>query len=160
MSSINVNISKQRLGVYDQQNQLVSEYPVSTSGYGIGNQQGSFQTPLGHHQICEKIGKNEALDEVFISRQPQGRLSVLKQQKAVLPDDIITARILRLRGMQLGVNQGQGIDSFERYIYIHGTSDEKNIGKAVSHGCIRMRNEDIAELFEKVEINCDVWIED
>ncbi|MDH5516836.1 MAG: L,D-transpeptidase [Gammaproteobacteria bacterium] len=160
MSSIKVNISKQRLGLYDRQNQLLAEYPVSTSAYGIGNQQGSFQTPLGHHKVCEKIGDNAAMDEVYIGRQPQGQLTKLQQQGRELPDDIITARILRLSGQQQGLNQGPGIDSFERYIYIHGTADEKNIGKAVSHGCIRMRNQDIAELYEKIDINCDVWIED
>ncbi|MDH5392064.1 MAG: L,D-transpeptidase [Gammaproteobacteria bacterium] len=160
MCSIKVNISKQQLRLYDRHNQLIAEYPVSTSKYGIGNQQGSFKTPLGHHQICEKIGDDEAMDEVFIGRKPQGRLSVLKQQSIDLPEDIITARILRLRGQQPGLNQGEGIDSFERYIYIHGTADEINISKPVSHGCIRMRNEDIVKLYAKVEVNTDVWIED
>ena len=159
MYSIKVNISKQMLTLYDDNQQLVSEYPVSTSKYGIGNQEGSFKTPLGQHQICEKIGDSMSEDEVFIGRQPQGRLTELQAQGRELPADIITARILRLHGMQPGVNQGRGIDSYERYIYIHGTADEEHISEPVSHGCIRMRNQDVIDLYEKVRLNTNVWIE-
>lgn len=160
MTSIKVNVSDQRLCLYDENHSLIAEYPVSTSMYGVGNQDGSFKTPLGHHQICEKIGEGMSEDEVFIGREPQGCLSELKAQNSQLPEDIITARILRLAGMQPGINQGEGIDSFQRYIYIHGTADEENISKPVSHGCIRMRNQDIIKLYEKVGLNTDVWIEE
>jgi len=160
MTAIKVNISKQLLQYFDQHNALVAEYPVSTSMFGAGNQSGSFKTPLGHHQICEKIGQKMPADEVFIGRQPQGRLSEIAGRGADLPEDTITARILRLTGLEEGVNKGDGIDSFERYIYIHGTADEDNIASPVSHGCVRMRNDDIIELFDKVDVNTDVWIEE
>lgn len=159
MTSIKVNISKQLLFLFDQQKKLLAEYPVSTSAFGSGNKDGSFQTPLGHHQICEKIGESMAEDEVFIGRQPQGRLVDLQTMGRPLPDDIITARILRLVGMEDDVNKGEGIDSYERYIYIHGTNDEEHISQPVSHGCVRMRNKDIIDLFKKVDLNADVWIE-
>ena len=160
MASIKVNISKQLLSLFDEDQVLIAEYPVSTSKYGIGNQNGSFQTPLGHHQVCEKIGENMAYDEVCIGREAQGRLADLKAQNRELPEDIIMARILRLSGMEQGINKGEGIDYFERYIYIHGTADEDNISQPVSHGCVRMRNNDIIDLYEKVSLNTDVWIED
>ena len=160
MSAIKVKIEKQLLQYFDRHNALVAEYPVSTSMYGVGSQNGSFKTPLGHHQICEKIGEKMSADEVFIGRQAQGRLSDLSSSGAKLPEDIITARILRLVGLEEGLNKGDGIDSFERYIYIHGTADEENIASPVSHGCVRMRNKDIIELFDKVDINTDVWIEE
>ena len=160
MYSIKVNISKQLLTLHDDKNAIVAEYPVSTSKYGIGSEDGSYKTPLGHHQICEKIGEGKDLDEVFIGREPKGRLADLKSQEIDLPEDIITARILRLQGMEAGLNQGGGIDSFERYIYIHGTSDESNISKPVSHGCIRMRNIDVISLYDKVDLDTDVLIEE
>lgn len=159
MNSIKVNISKQLLSLFDEHQQLISSYPISTSKFGVGNQNGSFKTPLGHHIICEKIGNDMSDDEVFIGRKPQGKLSELTAQGVSLPEDIITARILRLDGMEAGINKGEGIDSFERYIYIHGTADEARISQPVSHGCVRMRNRDIVELYEKVGQNADVWIE-
>lgn len=160
MTTIKVNVSDQLLRLYDEDNTLITEYPVSSSMYGVGNREGSFKTPLGHHLVCEKIGTGMPEDEVFIGRQPQGCLADLKARNIPLPDDVITARILRLAGKQAGINMGDGIDSFERYIYIHGTADVENISKPVSHGCIRMRNQDIIKLYEKVDLNTDVWIED
>lgn len=160
MYSIKVNISQQLLTLHDNDNTVVAQYPVSTSKYGIGNTSGSYKTPLGQHQICEKIGGGLEQDQVFIGREPKGRLVDLKSQGIELPEDIITARILRLQGMEEGLNQGDGIDSFERYIYIHGTADEKNISKPVSHGCIRMRNLDVISLYDKVDLNTDVLIEE
>jgi len=159
MTTIKVKVSKQTLSLFNDQQQLIAEYPVSTSVFGIGNKDGSFQTPLGHHQICEKIGEAMAEDEVFIGRQPQGQLTNLNAEGKELPDDIITARILRLVGMEEGINKGQGIDSYDRYIYIHGTHDEEHISQPVSHGCVRMKNKDIIDLFKKVELNTDVWID-
>ena len=158
MRFITVKISEQSLRLTED-DVLLAEFPVSTSSYGIGNQNGSFQTPLGHHRICEKIGESMAEDEVLIGRQPQGRLTDLKNKAVDLPEDIITARILRLEGLEPGVNQGEGIDSYQRYIYIHGTADEARISQPVSHGCVRMRNKDIIDLFDKVDVNTDVWIE-
>ncbi len=144
----------------DTSEHVLMEYPVSTSRYGIGNENGSFRTPLGEHSIAQKIGAGCRINEVFIGRQPQGVLEELKQGGASLPEDIITSRILWLKGLEPGINQGEGIDSFERYIYIHGTSEEELIGQAASHGCVRMRNKDVIELFDNVDENCRVLIQE
>lgn len=127
--------------------------------YGSGNRDGSYQTPLGKHRICEKIGDKASEHEVFIGRQPRGQLPHLRDSGAQLPDDIIMARILRLQGLEPGINQGGNVDSYDRYIYIHGTSDEDSIGRPASHGCIRMRNRDVMELYDIVEADCTVIIE-
>lgn len=156
---IKVNIQKQQLELSDETGKLLRVYPVSTSMYGTGSVEGSYQTPLGHHQVCEKYGDGCAEDEVFIGREPKGRLIELQHRDNDLPDDIITARILRLKGMQAGLNAGGDVDSYQRYIYIHGTPEEEKISQPVSHGCIRMRNQDIVELFELVKLNEDVFIE-
>lgn len=144
----------------DSNNKTLNEYPVSTSMYGAGNENGSFKTPLGEHSIAQKIGHECSPNEVFIGRQPQGVLDELRAQAHPLPDDIITSRILWLQGLQPGINQGEGIDSHERYIYIHGTSDEEKIGQPVSHGCVRMLNADVIELFDNVSDDCRVLIQE
>lgn len=156
---IKISIQNQILSLYDDNGHLLKQYPVSTSKYGIGNRQGSYQTPLGRHRVCEKIGTDSPLDEVFIGREPKGLLSELQKQGAELPEDIITARILRLTGLEPELNQGGDVDSFHRYIYIHGTADEKNISTPASHGCIRMKNQDIAELYELIDVDSEVVIE-
>ncbi len=159
VSRIIVDVSQQKLFALNPQQQVLFEYAVSTSRYGAGNQDGSFKTPLGEHSIAQKIGDGCASDEVFVGRQPQGLLSHLQASGTVLPEDIITARILRLQGLQPGINQGDGIDSYQRYIYIHGTADEASIGLPASHGCVRMRNDDVIELFDQVESGCRVTIQ-
>ncbi len=159
VSRIIVDVSQQKLFALNPQQQVLFEYAVSTSRYGVGNQDGSFKTPLGEHSIAQKIGDGCARDEVFIGRQSQGLLGDLQAVGACLPEDIITARILRLEGLQPGINQGDGIDSYQRYIYIHGTADEASIGLPASHGCVRMRNDDVIELFEQVDAGCRVTIQ-
>ena len=154
-----VDVSQQKLFALDSQQQVLFEYAVSTSRYGVGNQDGSFKTPPGEHSIAQKIGDGCAREEVFIGRQPQGQLSDLQAAGTSLPEDIITARILRLQGLEPGINQGDGIDSYQRYIYIHGTADEAAIGLPASHGCVRMRNDDVIELFDQVETGCRVSIQ-
>jgi len=159
-SHIIVNIARQQLYCLDNQDNLLSEYPVSTSSFGTGNQNGSFKTPLGEHSIAQKIGDGCAINEVFIGRQAQGVLDDLRAANIDLPDDIITSRILWLKGQQPGVNQGKDIDSYQRYIYIHGTPDEEKIGTPASHGCVRMRNKDVIELFDLVGEGCRVLIQE
>ena len=159
VSRIIVDVSQQKLFALNQKQQVLFEYAVSTSRYGVGNQDGSFKTPLGEHSIAQKIGDGCAIEEVFIGRQPQGLLSDLQAAGVSLPEDIITARILRLQGLQPGINQGDGIDSYQRYIYIHGSADESSIGLPASHGCVRMRNDDVIELFDQVEAGCRVSIQ-
>lgn len=143
---ITVSIRQQFLRVC-QNRREVARYPVSTSKYGIGNRAGSNKTPLGRHVICSKVGRNAGLGTVFVRRRKTGKVVRIIKSGAVAGRDWITTRILRLKGLDLGVNSGEGIDSFKRCIYIHGTPDEGRIGKPASHGCIRMKNKDIVELF-------------
>lgn len=151
-----IEISKQKLSLFNRTG-LVKSYPVSTSKYGIGNQSGSNKTPLGLHRIISKIGRNAHIGTIFKKRRNTGKTVTVyrKQAKAV---DLITTRILRLEGLEPGVNKGKGIDSFKRCIYIHGTPEEWLIGRPASHGCIRMKNRDIIELFNLVRKNTLVEI--
>jgi len=163
ISYIIVNIDQQRLYCIDHNEKKISDYPVSTSHFGTGNQNGSFKTPLGMHRIVQKIGGGCAINEVFIGRQPTGVLEDLLAKNEKLPEDIITSRILWLQGQEPGLNKGKNnqdeiIDSYQRYIYIHGTSEEDKIGQPASHGCVRMRNRDIIELFDLVNEGCPVLI--
>jgi lipoprotein-anchoring transpeptidase ErfK/SrfK len=154
-----VRVSEQRLYALDESGEVVAEYPVSTSKYGTGNRNGSYQTPLGKHRVKEKIGDRAGEREVFIGRQAQGDLDDLRETGVSLPEDIITGRILWLQGLEPGINQGDDVDSYQRYIYIHGTSEEDKIGTPASHGCIRMRNRDVIELYDRVDLDCTVIIE-
>lgn len=160
VSRIIVNIGKQQLYCIDHEDHILTEYPVSTSIFGIGNQNGSFKTPLGGHSIAQKIGAGCSLNEVFVGRQPLGVLEDLIAASEKLPDDIITSRILWLEGQEPGLNKGEGIDSYQRYIYIHGTDEEDKIGQPASHGCVRMRNKDVVELFDLVDEGCSVLIQE
>ena len=123
-------------------------YPISTSKYGNGNKSGSNKTPLGDHLICSKIGKNAPLGSVFVKCRNTGKLARIHRRSHPASSDLITTRILRLQGLQDGINCGDGIDSFKRCIYIHGTPEEHLIGAKASHGCIRMKNRHIIELFD------------
>ncbi|MDH5711493.1 MAG: L,D-transpeptidase, partial [Gammaproteobacteria bacterium] len=118
------------------------------------------QTPLGLHRIRDKIGGAMPINEVFIGRVPHGSLEECIENGVELPADVITSRIMWLEGMQPGRNQGGYVDTYQRYIYIHGTSDEEHIGTPASMGCIRMLNADIVELFRLVEVGTEVMIEE
>ena len=159
ISHIIVKISQQKLYCYSSEEKVLFEYPVSTSSYGIGNKNGSFKTPVGEHSIAQKIGDGCAVNEVFIGRVPQGVLEELQAKGHALSEDIITSRILWLQGTEPGKNNGEGIDSYHRYIYIHGTSEEEKIGTPASHGCVRMRNQDVIDLFNQVDEGCRVLIQ-
>jgi hypothetical protein len=121
-------------------------FTISTSRFGIGNREGSGQTPLGVHRIVEKIGDGAPLGRIFKDRLDTG----IDWQPALAEENLILTRILRLEGLEEGFNRGPGIDSFERYIYIHGTNQESMIGTPLSHGCICMKNSDVIELFDAV----------
>ncbi len=131
-------------------------YAVSTAANGLGNRVDSLQTPTGIHRIKQKIGGDEPLGMVFSARQPTGRVSNKTDNRE---EDEISSRILWLDGLEQGFNNGGVHDSYSRYIYIHGTSDEKRIGQPVSHGCIRMKNADVVELFDEVLVNDIVIIQ-
>ena len=150
---------------------VLKEYIISTSKYGLGNKNESFQTPIGIHKISKKIGDLCHIYTVFKGRVPlRGNLTLSELEKPINEkyhkkhikdcEDVITSRIMWLEGMEEGVNKGGNVDTYSRYIYIHGTAHEKLIGKEASHGCIRMRNDDVIELFKKVKKNTHVLILD
>lgn len=160
VNSITINVTNQQLDLHDDDGKLLQQYPVSTSKYGTGNTNGSEKTPLGLHRIKVKIGGAMPVNEVFIGRIPHGNLDECKERGVELPDDVIMSRILWLDGMEPGRNHGGYVDTYQRYIYIHGTNDEVSIGSPSSIGCIRMRNEDVVDLYRLVEVGSEVLIEE
>ena len=126
----------------------VATYPISIGKNGVGNREDSGKTPLGLHKICEKIGDGEPLGMQFKSREATGEVWT---QKKAPQENLILTRICRLQGLEDGVNKGTRIDSFQRYIYIHGTNQIEALGKeAVSHGCILLSNEDCLTYFNQI----------
>ena len=145
-----INIAQQTLTLYQQEREC-AQYIVSTAKNGIGNQQDSGCTPLGKHVIAQKIGDTAPINSVFVGRVPTGEVYDATLGHSSPARDWILSRILWLSGLEDGMNKGAGYDTYERYIYIRGTPDTEPMGVPFSHGCIRMRNTDIVELFEQVE---------
>ncbi|MGH8094467.1 MAG: L,D-transpeptidase family protein [Chthoniobacterales bacterium] len=144
-----------RISVRDQRLDLLlggavlASYPVSTSRFGLGSEEGSRKTPLGKFKIGEKIGDGLPIGTVFRGRIP------LRPEDATPPtDDLILSRILWLEGLE-----EHNANTRDRYIYIHGTNHEEEIGRPASHGCIRMRNTDLVALFDRVPPGAEVRIE-
>jgi len=143
---IKVVVSEQKL--YHRRNTgVICEYSISTASNGVGNAEGSYQTPLGKHRIKYKIGDGLSPRTFFVARQPMGEF---RQSDKSLCSDWILGRILWLEGMQRGINKRGKVDTFSRYIYIHGTDEEEQIGQPASHGCIRMKIDDVVHLFAHV----------
>ena len=154
---IEVDISEQRL--YLIENSLIkASYPISTSKYGEGSIENSFKTPLGKHSIKEMIGEEAEINTIFTSRINTKRSATIIDQFEDTDNDYVTSRIMWLDGEEDGFNKGGNVDSFRRYIYIHGTHEEGLIGTKASHGCIRMFNYDVIELFKLVNIGTKVLI--
>jgi len=160
VNSIKINVTEQQLSLFDEAGELLQQYPVSTSKYGSGSENGSEKTPLGLHRIKDKLGGAMPVNEVFIGRLPHGNLDECKERGVELPDDVIMSRILWLEGMEPGRNQGGYVDTYQRYIYIHGTNHEDSIGTPSSIGCIRMCNQDVVDLYRLVEVGSEVLIEE
>lgn len=137
---------------------LIRQYPISTAANGLGEANGSHCTPRGRHRIAEKIGAFAPLCSAFKSRQPTGEVWTPELDAEFPGRDWILTRILWLEGLEPGKNQGGTVDSHNRYIYIHGTNEEHKLGSPASHGCIRMKNADIAELFDLVKEGTEVRI--
>lgn len=127
---------------------VYKEYHISGAALGAGNQSGSNQTPLGLHRIKERYGEEVPLGGILKSRQFTGEVATIYTDSVDVEEDHVTTRILWLEGMEPGINKGGNVDSFNRYIYIHGTPEEGLIGQPASHGCIRMYNKEVVELFE------------
>ena len=155
--TIEIDISKQRLFLLDNM-EIVRSYPISSSKYGEGSTQNSFKTPLGNHVIKEMIGNNAIKNTIFTSRINTKRQAEIIHDAAKSDNDYVTTRIMWLDGQEEGKNKGKGVDSYQRYIYIHGTHEEGLIGQKASHGCIRMFNSDVIELFNDVKKGTKVYI--
>ena len=146
-------------------NKVIDKYPISTALNGVGNKENSGKTPLGIHRIAEKIGADAPLGTVFKARVSTHETTpILLTNEEYSSIDAITTRVLWLDGLETGKNKGYSedgqtlIDSYQRYIYIHGTDEEWRLGKPVSHGCIRMSNHAITKLYDKVWVNTLVVI--
>lgn len=157
--SVRVLLDVQRLE-FVENDDVVSEYSVSTSAYGPGELEGSEKTPRGRHEVAQKIGAGEPRAAVFINRKATGEICTPQLMELDPTRDWILSRIIWLRGLEEGRNQGGSVDTQSRYIYIHGTPEEDRIGQPASHGCIRMRNDDVIELFELVNPGTPVEIVD
>lgn len=156
---LSINIANQALVVCSADGAVLASYAVSTALNGPGERDSSGCTPRGEHYIRARIGAGQPLNAVFRGRRPTGEI-YSPYLAAEYPDrDCILTRILWLCGRQWGHNRGPGVDSFRRFIYIHGTPDTEPMGVARSHGCIRMRNSDIAELFDRVPAGMRVLIQ-
>ncbi len=134
---------------------VVERYACSTSRFGNSNRENSLKTPLGIHRIREKYGAGAPPGRVFRDREDTGEDWDHKQNG----DNLILTRILRLEGLEEGINRGPGVDSYERYIYIHGTGREDLIGTPLSHGCVCLRNQDVTLLFDTVPEGTLVYID-
>ena len=137
---------------------LIKVYQISASKYGIGSESGSNKTPRGLHLINAKFGGGVPAGGIFEARSYTNKKARIYTDKTDVKSDRITSRILSLQGLEPGINKGSGIDSLKRHIYIHGTNEEGLIGTPASHGCLRMKNKDVIDLFSKVPKGTLVYI--
>ena len=132
--------------------------PFSGASAGLGSKAGSNMTPPGWHRVAERFGAGAAPGTLFVSRRATGRVLGPAEWNAPDPaEDAVLTRVMWLEGLEPGVNKGPGIDSHERFIYLHGTNQEQKLGTPASHGCLRFSNADVAKLFdlsEGVELYC------
>ena len=154
---LDICIASQELTVYEDGNRVQS-YPVSTAKNGAGELMGSECTPTGWHRIRAKIGEGQPLYAVFTGRRPTGEIYSPELGKQYPKRDWILTRILWLGGLEPGKNRYGKVDTAWRYIYIHGSPDELMTGKPDSHGCIRMLNADVLDLFNRVDAGFKVYI--
>jgi lipoprotein-anchoring transpeptidase ErfK/SrfK len=158
MPRIEISIPDQTLTLRSDEGKLLKRYLVSTSRNGAGEQQGSFCTPRGEHIVRAKIGAGQPLNAVFVRRRPTGEIWTPELAGRSPGRDWILTRILWLSGCELGRNRLGKVDTMRRYIYIHGSPDAVDMGRPGSIGCIRMRNQDVVELFELVPPATEVGI--
>lgn len=144
---IHIDLATQSLELREA-DQVLMRFPISSSARGVGTEPGSLKTPTGRFCVSEKIGEGQPQGMIFRSRVPTGELG-----SADSPEDLVQTRILRLHGLEEA-----NANTLERYIYIHGTNHEAQIGTPASHGCIRMRNADVVALFDAVQPGTTVRI--
>jgi len=148
-TSLHISVRDQRLTLKSGE-ESVRTYPVSTSRFGLGSEEGSMKTPLGQFRVAEKFGADAPVGTVFKSREPVGF-----RDEHPRDEDLVLSRILWLDGLE-----AHNANTRDRFIYIHGTNHEHKIGEPVSHGCIRMKNADLVELFDMIEPGTPVVIEE
>jgi len=150
MKRILVSVAKQTLQLWEG-TRMIGEWPCSTSRFGLGFTEGSLRTPLGRFVIKEKHGEGAAWGTIFKARQPIGCWMPGDDTR----EDLVLTRILRLEGLE-----PRNANTFDRYIYIHGTNDEQRIGQRGSHGCVRLKNDAMIDLYDLVPEGTEVWIEE
>jgi L,D-transpeptidase YbiS len=155
---IHISLARQLLTLLDDAGQKVNSWSVSTASKGAGEQTGSYCTPRGKHLIRAKIGAGQPENTIFRARRPTGEIYSPELGAAFPERDWILTRILWLSGCEPGFNRLGTVDTMRRYIYLHGCPDGLPMGAPDSHGCIRMRNADILELFDQVPVYTPVEI--
>ncbi|HEY5994512.1 MAG TPA: L,D-transpeptidase [Gallionellaceae bacterium] len=155
---ISVLIPAQTLELFDDAGKLLRRYQVSTAAKGAGEEMDSNCTPRGRHVIRAKIGAGQPVNAVFVKRRPTGEIYTPELAQKHPGRDWILTRILWLSGCEKGYNRMGSCDTMRRYIYIHGTPDETKMGSPGSHGCVRMRNAELIELFGMVKTGTEVEI--
>ena len=154
---IYVGVKRQELDLYLNGNHIIS-YKVSTSMHGAGTKAGSDMTPVGLHKIKGKFGSDVPIGGILKARKFTGKIANIQTEATGSGEDAITTRVLTLEGLENGINKGGELDSYGRHIYIHGTAEEGLIGQPASHGCVRMKNKDIIDLFNRVNEDLTVII--
>ena len=156
--TIDVDVPSQTLMLKDAQGRLLMQARVSTARNGVGEEEGSEKTPRGAHYIRAKIGAGQQLNTVLVSRRPTGEIYSPELRAAFPHRDWILTRILWLCGLEPGKNRLGAVDTMRRYVYIHGCPDEDPMGVPGSRGCIKMRNSEIIDLFDRVSPGTRVYI--
>ncbi|MBV1882571.1 MAG: L,D-transpeptidase [Pseudomonadales bacterium] len=159
MQTILISASKQSL-LLRENNQQIAEYSISTSKYGLGEANGSYQTPRGRHTVRAMIGEELPLNAVLVGRRYTGEIYTADLSEQFPKRDWVLTRIIWLSGCEKGINRLGQRDSMRRYIYIHGTPDSEPMGVPASHGCIRMRNVEVIDLYNRISHGCAVIISD
>lgn len=155
---INININTQTLDIIDNEGYVERRYPISSAANGVGELNGSYCTPRGKHIVRAKIGAGQPENTVFVRRRPTGEIFTPELGAQFPERDWILTRILWLSGCEPGFNRMGEVDTMRRFIYIHGSPDGVSMGVPGSHGCIRMRNADIIDLFDRVAPGTPVQI--
>jgi L,D-transpeptidase YbiS len=156
---IRINLETQYLDLLENDVVLLT-YPISTATNGSGEHVGSGKTPRGLHEVRELIGHGMPSGAVFVARQWTGEVCTPELQAGNPERDWMLSRLIWLAGLEVGKNCGGDVDTFARYIYIHGTPDSEPVGEPLSHGCIRMRNADVIALFDLVDTGTLVRIDE
>ncbi|MEE3003327.1 MAG: L,D-transpeptidase [Pseudomonadota bacterium] len=154
-----ISINEQKLYILDSVGNINYSTQISTAYNGTGQQSGSYKTPLGLHFISELYGHNEPINTVFVARRKTGEIFNNDLLKSFPNRDWILTRIIRLSGLEPDFNLGGDVDTYSRYIYIHGCPDSTDFSNPGSHGCVRVKNADLINLFDMVAVGDIVFLE-